>query len=744
MVKSFRLHHFVLINRWKFHMIRDKGESYRKEKTGVLCQDYILGKLKLRYIREEGTGHIAMILLPEGMEDCLKERRKTLQHRDISCNAWEVGSLCHLALRHHEQGNGAGSTLKYGRSTNELKFVKQEKAESGKTMIITTLLEAEEGYQVVHRVVYTKGEDGIEVENTFLNKTGRSVVLDMMTSFSLDNLSPLQRDDAPYKLKLHRFRGGWSLEGKHVEETIEDLNLESPWIRAFPESERYGVLGSHPVKRWFPFACVEDREYGVYWAAQLGCNSSWQMELSRDGDCYSLSGGIADCEFGGWWKEIPDGGSFQAPKAYLSVSREGFEDVCQNLTGMFPKYVDRQPECEQNLPIIFNEWCTTWGNPAHEKMLTLADKLKELPVSYVVIDAGWSSKEVKDNDPQGGNGDWECDMQKFPQGLLNLSRQMKAMGFRMGIWMEFEVTTRGAKVHTGVCDAMHLYRNGEVLQTGSMRRFWDFRRKDVQEYLQEKVIDFLRENEISYLKVDYNGSIGSGCDGAESPGEGLRSQMQSVYEFFVRIRRELPELVIENCASGGHRLEPMMMGITAMSSFSDAHECREIPYIAANLHSLILPRQSQIWAVVSPELTLQEIQYRLVSTMLGRFCLSGNITGLKPEQWEEVKKAAFFYEKIKGIVKSGYSRLIRESSGNQHHLCGAQALLRNRGEEELLIVYHSFAEPPEKIAGELPAGNWEEKARIGAECRLCIEENRFEITPQNPWEGGAVYFRKKE
>lgn len=263
------------------------------------------------------------------------------------------------------------------------------------------------------------------------------------------------------------------------------------------------------------------------------------------------------------------------------------------------------------------------------------------------------------------------------------------------------------------------------------------------DYLQEKVIDFLRENEISYLKVDYNGSIGSGCDGAESPGEGLRSQMQSVYEFFALIRRKLPELVIENCASGGHRLEPMMMGITAMSSFSDAHECREIPYIAASLHSLILPRQSQIWAVISPELTLREIQYRLVSTMLGRFCLSGDIDGLVPEQWEEVKKAAVFYEKVKGIVKNGRSRLIRKSSDNQHHLRGAQVLVRNK-EEELLIVYHSFAAPPEKIVGELPTGSWEEKTRIGAENRINIEENRFEMIPQNPWEGCAVYLQKRK
>ena len=701
--------------------------------------DHTLGKFVLRYLLDESTGHICMVLLPGGMQDHYEERRKMMYAGKNSCNAWDIGSLCHLSLRHHPQGNGAGNTLKYGKSTEKLHYVKQDVVKTETGVRIVTLMEADEGYQIEHAVDYAHGGSGVEIETTFINHTGRSVELDMLTSFSLDNLSPFQKDSAPYKLKLHRFRGGWSMEGKHTEDTIEDLNLEETWVRAFPESERYGVLGSHPVKRWFPFGCVEDTEYHVYWAAQLGSNSSWQMELSKDGDCYSLSGGIADCEFGNWWKQIKDGESFTAPKAYVSVSKEGFWDVCQNITDMFQKYVDEQPVCERELPIIFNEWCYTWGEPTHDKMVDLTYKLKDMPVRYLVIDAGWSKKEVEDHDPQGSNGDWEYDPQKFPHGLLALSRQVREAGFHLGIWMEFEVTTEGAKVHSGIYDAKHLYRNGEIIQTGKNRRFWDFRKSEVITYLKEKVIDFLRKNELFYLKVDYNGSIGCGCDGAESPGEGLRAQMEGVYQFFELMRKELPELVIENCASGGHRLEPRMMGITAMSSFSDAHECREIPYIAVDLHQLILPRQSQIWAVISPELSVQEVQYRLASAMLGRFCLSGEIGKLNEEQWLEVRKAAVFYESVKNIIKCGRSRLFRESTNNHHYLKGCQVLVRYGSNGEVLIVYHSFENPKGPLIGELPEGNWKMAGRIGADVKISADNRKIEIIPEKSWEAAAVH-----
>lgn len=462
------------------------------------------------------------------------------------------------------------------------------------------------------------------------------------------------------------------------------------------------------------------------------------MELSIDGDCYSLSGGLADSEFGGWWKNIPDGESFTVPKAYLSVSDISFWDVCQNITEMFGKYVDLQPQMEQDLPIIFNEWCTTWGKPSHESMMALAEKVKELPAAYAVIDAGWSKKQTDDGNPQAGNGTWECNEKQFPCGLKELSGQLKKMGLLMGIWMEFEVTTEGSEVHTGAYAPMHLYRNGEIIQTGDIRRFWDFRKPEVIQYLKEKVICFLRENEIYYLKVDYNGSIGSGCDGAESLGEGLRAQMRAVHDFFQLIRREIPELVIENCASGGHRLEPMMMGITAMSSFSDAHECLEIPYIATNLHQLILPRQSQIWAVISPELSMQQIRYRLVSAMLGRFCLSGEVEKLDEEQWGAVKDAAKFYRKIRHIIKDGRSGLFRDSTNNQQHLSGAQVLLRRSG-NECLLVYHAFANPPESILGEMPEGNWRIEDHFGEDYKMKLDQGKFEISPRREWEAFAIY-----
>lgn len=714
----------------------------------INTKSYLFNEITVKYLLDEETRQIAMVLLPNDEKTYYEERREWLKIPELiktgmDQKAWQVGNLCHLALRHHNQGNGAGNTLKHGQSTKFLKFHAQSfTEENGKSQIVTHL-KAEEGYEVIHTLSHYENEKGFEVETEFFNHTGRRVTLDLLTSFSLDNISPYQKADAPHALALHRYRGGWSLEGKHCVDDIEDLNLERSWLCAFPEGERYGCIGSHPVKRFFPFGAVEDKENQTFWGAQLASNSSWQMELSREDDCYSLSGGIADCEFGGWWKEIKPGESFKAPKAFISTAKGTIDDLCYNLTDMHHKYVDEQPQSEHTLPILFNDWCTTWGNPTHEKMIAIAKRMEGSPVKYITIDAGWT--DVLENSfGQGGNGDWEYSHKKFPQGIIATSREVKKLGFKLGIWFEFEVTTKGAKVFEKAYDDMHLKRNNELIITGGDRSFWDFRNSETIAYLKNKVIDFLKENEIDYLKVDYNGSIGIGCDGAESLGEGLRQQMQAVKEFFMMIREEMPNLIIENCASGGHRLEPCMMDITAMSSFSDAHECDEIPYIAASLHNLILPRQSQIWAVINPEYTKNTLYYRLSSVFLGRFCLSGNTEALDEEQWQIIKEAMAFYEACKNVIKYGKTVIYGNRSNNTRHPAGTQAVLRlGKDQETGLLVCHGFKETmKQSIEITLPDGNWEIEKIFGEKHPVKIAQNVLVIDPVQDFTGFACILKK--
>lgn len=266
----------------------------------------------------------------------------------------------------------------------------------------------------------------------------------------------------------------------------------------------------------------------------------------------------------------------------------------------------------------------------------------------------------------------------------------------------------------------------------------------VREYLTEKVIDTLKKYGFGYMKSDYNETIGIGCDGAESLGEGLRQNMEASVNFMEKVKREIPGIVLENCSSGGHRLEPGLMSRMSMGSFSDAHECPEIPIIAANLHRLIHPAQSQIWAVIRQTDAVKRIVYSVANTFLGRMCISGDVTDLNAEQWEAIDDGIAFYHRIAPVIKGGISFRFGPKIKSVRHPKGWQGIVRVRCDVDAYVVLHTFdGEVPEVIEIPLPDGCPGNVAEIycEGETRVEIRERVLYYYPKESWEAVAVYLK---
>ena len=140
-----------------------------------------------------------------------------------------------------------------------------------------------------------------------------------------------------------------------------------------------------PVNKFFPFAAVEDRRSGVFWGAQLACPASWQMELYRKDDALALSGGLADRDFGHWMKGLHPGESFLTPEAIVSTAHTPSIDIfTARLTQAALEYLACAPEPEQTLPIIFNEYCTTWGSPSHANICEILGAIQGKGFQYFV------------------------------------------------------------------------------------------------------------------------------------------------------------------------------------------------------------------------------------------------------------------------------------------------------------------------------------------------------------------------
>jgi alpha-galactosidase len=650
------------------------------------------------------------------------------------CTPWaeDFESLAQVALRGEEPPSGyaQGLTMRGGAATRALRFVDQRVEprtessglpDSAGACIVTRLAGA--GLEAEHRLTWRPGAGAVESATSVRNAGSVPVCLDLLSSFVLDGITPFAEDDAANRLWLHRARSAWSAEGRWESRTLESLGLERSWQPHAVRCERFGQVGSLPVRGWFPCAVLEDRQAGVCWGAQLAWPGSWQLEVYRRGDAVSLSGGLADREFGHWRKTLAPGESFTSPPALLTVCR-GDLDECrerlvkaqEGLRGCGEGVVvagrwessgfDRSRQAsndvealspapspsrwlavEHDLPVVCNEFCASWGEPTHASLEVLAKRLQGTGVRYLVIDAGWYA------DPGtswcGAHGDWVPSAVRFPDGLAATAAMIRAQGLVPGLWLEPE-TVGANSAAFGDVEGL-LQRDGVPITVGG-RRFRDLRQPAVFGALARQIVELVRWCGFGYVKIDYNETLGIGVDGAESPGEGLRQHIEAVQAFYRRLRADLPDVVVEHCASGGHRLEPAMLALADMASFSDAHESRGIPLLAAAQHRLVAPRQLQIWAVLRKEHTADELRGALVNGFLGRLCLSGELAALDAAQWSVVEEALALYRRVVPVIRDGSTRVYGDAAAvSWRHPEGTQVVVRTAADgTSALIVAHGF------------------------------------------------------
>jgi len=699
-----------------------------------------LNDMIAEYLIDQPTQAVGLRIYPAALAGQVAAHREQLSPRTIP--AWKLEPLVQFKLMGDAtSGYTQGLTLRNSASLTGLRLEEQKVLQTGDCTQIITRLASARGYAAQHHLTWRAGDQALTLQTIFENRSAAPLTLEMLASFSLSGITPFALDDAPGRLYIHRFRSYWSAEGRHECRLAEDLGLEPSWAHHGARSERFGQLGSMPVRGFFPWAGVEDRAAGVLWGAQLAAPGSWQMEFFRNDDFMCLSGGLADREYGHWLKTVASGAQFASPIAYVSCVQGNLDDLCARLVAMQLPAAQAAPASERELPVICNEWCTSWGDPRHADLVAMADKLQGSGVKYLVIDAGWYKGDA--GVWHLGQGDWVANARLFPNGLAATAQAIRERGLIPGLWFEMEVVGEQSPRFTQ--DVAHCLQRDGIPITAAGRHFWDFRDPWVIDYLSQQVIGQLRDAGLGYIKVDYNETIGLGCDGAESPGEGLRQHLAGVQSFFAKMRAELPELVIENCASGGHRLEPSFMGLTSMASFSDAHETVDIPLIAANLQRLIQPRQSQIWAVLHAGDSMQRLVYLLSSGFLGRLCISGEIPVLSAAQWALVQEAINFYGQVAPIIAQGKSRLFQAVGPSWQHLQGAQAVLRVAEDgRSALLVTHSFGAPlPAEIRVALPGSGWQIAARFPqsapapewAAGQICVQ-------PTLEWQGGAFYLTR--
>ncbi len=699
---------------------------------------FVFGDTLLIYFEKDQQLGLAMI--PAAMADLIPEHRKDLKDtvgcRDLARQsgypfpAYDFESLVQLKLAGDPWAlqNAAGLSMRNSGSCPRFKL-KEQKADA---VSVETFFSDGSGLEVVHSVSFVEEAGLFEINTEFINNSGKPVKLEYLASFSIGLLSLFQSDDSVGK--VHRFLSSWSAECRPEIRTIEEMGLEASWQGAGVRSLRFGQFAGIPVRNFYPFLGFEDDRNQVFWGASVVAPGSWEMELSRRDDFLNLSGGLPGRESNAWCKIIAPQEHFAGPCAAVGCVQGKAEDFYSRLRAYQNEMLFTLPEKAHDFPLVFNEWCSTWGKPGVKQIRPILEKLPELGAKYLSLDAGWFVEEGC----KSVIGDWDEAKSRYPEGLAAFTQEMLDKGITPGVWFEFENANINSKVFKEHPEYF-LHLDGEVLRIGESVCF-NFEKPEVWRYLDEKMIAMLRKNKFGYMKVDYNVVIpcGSDSDDGAVPAEVMRRHTEAVCAYFEHIRQELPELVIESCASGGHRISPWWVRFADMVSGSDAHEGWEIPIISAYQSLLIPARALQVWAAVRGDDSSDRLHYSLAAGCLGRLVLSGNPDLLDEKQFAIVKEALAFYRKIVPVLKDGKVSIPCTAAGRWNNPSGYQVVRREKKNLEL-VVFHTFADSPEEI---ILSGNGRIVSSFLPDGVVCASNGSIVFKNLRPFSGGAVLLER--
>jgi len=321
----------------------------------------------------------------------------------------------------------------------------------------------------------------------------------------------------------------------------------------------------------------------------------------------------------------------------------------------------------QKPPICFS----TWGGLESDKMINRIKTIKEhqLPYEELWIDAGWTGSDTycphfceehttASSDWYNRVGTWRINRYAHPNGIREVSDTAHDAGLRMLVWFEPERIDHkcGSPLLTGHKDWL-LSCEGEssdLLNLGNT---------EARAYLTKTVGDILEEEKIDDYRQDFNIEplpFWRAADAPDRKGVTEMKYIEGLYLFWEGLRKRFPDLFIDNCASGGRRLDYKLGSMSFPLCQSDYATFREYNEECIQLENIYLDQ----WLPLHGSLNWGEKDlYHAFSALFGGGYASKiwQFNGREPEEGHDYKshrKALLWGKMIRDLKLTGDVKIL--------------------------------------------------------------------------------------
>ena len=517
----------------------------------------------------------------------------------------------------------------------------------GKELIIITrndVLEVE-----THYLLYGSA-NAVSSFNIVKNISDKPITITFVSSFHQFGVLPIN-DISTY---LYQATNSWHEEAQWQKHKLFDLGIFNG--NGFTSMKRYCLnnTGSWSTKEYLPMLVLENKRKNSATLIQVENNGSWHIELGDFVGQLYLSASGPEFNDSQWLKTLEPNDSFESVHSTLSFGKD-FEETVQEITKA-RRLMRRQSDDLEKLPVIFNDYMhALWDTQTTETILPLVDVAASVGCEEFCIDAGWFAKGA---DWWSILGIWKEEPSNFPNGGLKyVIDYIKSKGLKAGLWIEIEAVGVDSPILKEMKDGW-LFQTKGINKVNNKRYQLNFANPEVYQYAFNVIDELMRLYNLDYLKIDYNVDSGPGSDyQSDSLGDGLLKHNRAYIRWLNEVMDKYPHLTIENCGSGGCRMDYEMLKYCPIQSTSDQTNYRKYPYLACNVFTACTPEQAAVWSYplndhekIMP--SNEVVVMNMCNAMLGRIHLASFIYKLPKHQLDLIREGIKYYKSLVNFKKT--------------------------------------------------------------------------------------------
>ncbi|MNJ25675.1 Alpha-galactosidase [compost metagenome] len=554
----------------------------------------------------------------------------------------------HVSGENHDDHHGSKHTGTLPGKRLKLQHMEDLRNETGRKLVFHLQDDGATCLLVSSHIQFYDGLPIVKVWNVLENSGTEKIGVEYVSSFAYTGFDKHGVSGRDQKIRLHIPHNTWYGEAQWQANKLPELGLNT--VNEFSMKRlSYSSTGTWSSSQYAPMAFLENVETGEGLIWQIEHNGSWHFEISdMTEELYIQLSGPTENEHH-WWKQLEPGEHFETVPAAVGAVSGGLQQGVDVLT-KYRRRIRRLNEDNEQLPVIFNDYMNClFGDPTTEKLIPLIDAAAEAGCEYYCIDCGWYS----DGYWWDGVGEWLPSNERFPGGIREVLDYIRHKGMVPGLWLELEVMGVQCVTAAKVPDEWFFIRHGKRVIDHSRYQL-DYRNPEVRAYADEVIDRLVREYGVGYIKMDYNINAGIGTEvDADSFGDGLLGHNRAYLSWLDQVFERYPELVIENCGSGGMRLDYAMLSRHSIQSSSDQTDYLKNAAIAAASASLVTPEQCAVWSYPLRDADREAVVMNMINSMLLRIHQSGHLAEISQQGLGYVKEGIAYYKQIRHHIKAG-------------------------------------------------------------------------------------------